>query len=356
MSLDYTLLILTVLGILLIVLCFLTVRRSLHTRDRAKRKELSSLLIEELSVLLTPVYSQLELITQELRDTKVLVDSNQRLRMAHYILNDAAKVNDTNNLLSLLLNQQQEQRALKTDIDKALTNLALEQQHVLKDVAKINDIGNLLSLMLSLEQRQRALGAEIDNSLTTAASQQQHVLKDVAKINDIGNLLSLMLSLEQRQRALGDEIDKSLTTAASQQQFLYSIVGVVQRIDRILSGAQSKGSLGEQIVGERLAQLPPEWVARNIRFPDGRIVEFGLRTPDGRLIPIDSKWTATELLDQLGQTADKARRNVLIKDIRREVINRAREVLKYLDEHRTIGFCIAAVPDPVFEHCLEPVQ
>ena len=35
------------------------------------------------------------------------------------------------------------------------------------------------------------------------------------------------------------------------------------------------------------------------------------------------------------------------------MINRAKEVLKYLDKHRTIGFCIAAVPDPVFEHCLE---
>jgi DNA recombination protein RmuC len=100
-----------------------------------------------------------------------------------------------------------------------------------------------------------------------------------------------------------------------------------------------------------LAQLPQDWVARNVRFPDDKIVEFALRAPNGRLIPIDSKWTATELLDQLGQTTDEAQQDILIRRVRSEVFSHAREVLKYLDNHRTMGFCIAAVPDPVFQLC-----
>ena len=181
-SLDYTLLILIFLGILLIVLSSLAARRSVQTTTKAKREELRSLLAEELGVLLAPVYSQLDLTAQELHDTKVLIDSTQQLRIAQYMLNDAAKVNDTGSLLSLLLNQQQEQRTLKTDIDTALTNFTLQQQHILKDVAKIHDIGNLLSLMLNLEQRQHALSAEIDKALTNSASQQQHILRSYLKI------------------------------------------------------------------------------------------------------------------------------------------------------------------------------
>lgn len=181
----------------------------------------------------------------------------------------------------------------------------------------------------------------------------QQLLKGSKKMTDSGNLLPLLLDLQQQQHGLKVDVDKALTTIAGLNQSLKPISELTQRLDRILSGAQSKGAFGEQIIGERLSQLPPEWVARNEKFADGKVVEFCLRAPNGQLIPIDSKWTATELLDQLGQTADKEQRDAIVKQIRSEVVKRAQEVLKYRDVNRTMGFCIAAVPDPVFEHCLD---
>jgi len=177
--------------------------------------------------------------------------------------------------------------------------------------------------------------------------------KGIVREDDIGNLPLFLLKLQEQQQGLKVEVDKELASIAGLEQSLNSIMTVAQRLDRVISGAQSKGALGEQIIGQQLALLPPEWIARNEKFADGKIVEFCLRAPNGQLVPIDSKWTATELLDQLGQTTDKAQRDVLIRRVKSEVYNRAKEVLKYLDKHRTMGFCIAAVPDPVFEYCLD---
>ena len=71
--------------------------------------------------------------------------------------------------------------------------------------------------------------------------------------------------------------------------------------------------------------------------------------PDARIIPIDSKWTGTELLDRLGKTTDLSEQKKIKDRIVSGVWQRAREVRKYLDKDRTLGFCIVTVPDPVFE-------
>jgi DNA recombination protein RmuC len=102
-----------------------------------------------------------------------------------------------------------------------------------------------------------------------------------------------------------------------------------------------------------LADLPYEWYDRNVTFPNGATVEFALRAPNGRWVPIDSKWTATQLLNQLGQATDSTQQNALRMLVQREVINRAKEAMKYLDKNGTLGFCIVAVPDTVFELCVD---
>jgi DNA recombination protein RmuC len=84
---------------------------------------------------------------------------------------------------------------------------------------------------------------------------------------------------------------------------------------------------------------------------DNKVVEFGLRLPNNRILPIDSKWTATALLEKFYSTESMEEKLVIKNQIEKQVIQKAREVRKYLDPNLTSSFGIAAVPDAVFDLC-----
>ena len=69
--------------------------------------------------------------------------------------------------------------------------------------------------------------------------------------------------------------------------------------------------------------------------------------------PIDSKWPALAQLERLHETEDPAQRRALADEIQSEVKKKIREVTKYLDPDRTIRLGILAVPDAVFDLCVE---
>src|SRR5437588_12378244 len=92
-------------------------------------------------------------------------------------------------------------------------------------------------------------------------------------------------------------------------------------------------------------------VQRNV-WVNGRVVEFGLRLPGGKLLPIDSKWPSSAALEELADTgATAARRSQLSALVEREVERRAREVSQYIDPATTTPFGLAAVPDAAYAVC-----
>jgi len=98
------------------------------------------------------------------------------------------------------------------------------------------------------------------------------------------------------------------------------------------------------------AKLPVEWQVRN--FPVGnKSVEFGLRLPNNLILPIDSKWAATSLLEQFSLCEDPAEQQKLKSQIEAAVLAKAKEVKKYIDPNVTVGFGVAAVPDAVYDLC-----
>lgn len=151
--------------------------------------------------------------------------------------------------------------------------------------------------------------------------------------------------IELKSNNLDEAIDKL-------EQLLIPIINLTKKHENILSVPQSKGALGEQIVEEILSKLPHEWYSRNIPLPGGT-VEFALRTPDKRWIPIDSQWTATDLLVKFEQATSQPERNSIRAEIHNAVYDRAKNAMRYLDKEHTLGFCIVAVPDSVFNLCAE---
>jgi hypothetical protein len=188
----------------------------------------------------------------------------------------------------------------------------------------------------------------------TSSPQLKQVLNDVERANDISdNSLQVVVNVKNQQQDLKVGVDKALVNIGGLEESLKSIEKSIQRFDRILLDPQAKGALGEQFVANQLSILPQDWVRQNVPFRNDTRVEFCVRSVDGRLIPIDSKWPATRLIDQLGQTTDKLERKKLESAIKNEVWRRAQDLHKYLDDDRTIGFGIAAVPDSVFALCSE---
>lgn len=123
---------------------------------------------------------------------------------------------------------------------------------------------------------------------------------------------------------------------------LESLRGQVERVSSTLTGRKS-GLAGENILREALRHFPPEWV-RSPYYD----VEFGVVLYDHRVIPIDSKFAATELLERLGQLESDGDKNNCADEIERRVLNRAREVAKYIDPTATTSFAICAVPDSIY--------
>jgi DNA recombination protein RmuC len=124
----------------------------------------------------------------------------------------------------------------------------------------------------------------------------------------------------------------------------------VRRLETILAGTHSKGAAGENILELVFAKLPPEWQVRNFQV-GAKTVEFALRLPNNRLLPIDSKWPATDLIEQLAVCRDPIKRQDLKSQIEGTVRLKAREVRKYLHPDYTVNFGIAAIPDSAYDVC-----
>ncbi len=121
----------------------------------------------------------------------------------------------------------------------------------------------------------------------------------------------------------------------------------LRRLEAVLAGSASRGAAGENLVARALLQLPPDLLEINAAF-GGKVVEFALRLPGGRLLPIDSKWPSLALLEAWTDAAPSERRR-LAEEIGRDLRGRVKEMAKYLDPERTLALGLVAVPDAVSE-------
>ena len=94
-----------------------------------------------------------------------------------------------------------------------------------------------------------------------------------------------------------------------------------------------------------------DMVQRNA-WVGGKVVEFAIRLPGGKLLPIDSKWAATPGLEALAEgDLEPARRTQLMAQVEKEVERRIREVSQYIDPTCTTPWALAAIPDAAYSVC-----
>jgi DNA recombination protein RmuC len=148
--------------------------------------------------------------------------------------------------------------------------------------------------------------------------------------------------MAQAQRALAEV--KAIEQARGSQ--LDRATDSLRRLELVVAGSGARGAAGENILARAFAQIPPDLLETNAAF-GGRIVEYALRLPGGRLLPVDSKWTSASDLEALEIAEDPAEVRRLREQVARDVRLRIREMAKYLDPERTLALAVLAVPDAV---------
>lgn len=124
----------------------------------------------------------------------------------------------------------------------------------------------------------------------------------------------------------------------------------IKRLEAVIAGTQTKGAAGENVLEVLFGKLPTDWQVRNFRV-GAKTVEFGLRLPNNLILPIDSKWPATGLLEEFVACDDPDKQQKLKAEIEAVVLAKAKEVRKYIDPNVTMSFGVAAVPDSIYDLC-----
>jgi len=215
------------------------------------------------------------------------------------------------------------------------------------------------SLALALARRRDPEGSPATDALVRGLGQLQAEVARLGRAQDDVHVEVLrareasLRQLGQAAQGLRGEIGEARRTLAEVKALesargsqLDRAADSLRRLEVIVAGSASRGAAGENILGRALGQLPPDLLERNAAF-GGRVVEYALRLPGGRLLPIDSKWTGAGELERLETIDDPQERRRLGEQVTRDVRLRAREMARYLDPERTLALAVLAVPDAV---------
>lgn len=170
-------------------------------------------------------------------------------------------------------------------------------------------------------------------------------------------LRTIATSLIEATAAMRDELARAKTDLTeikaherADKDHSALVAESVRRLEMVMAGTNSKGAAGENILELIFANLPQEWQVRDFKV-GGKQVEFGLRLPNNLILPVDSKWPATDLLERFAECDIPEEQQRLRKEIESCVLAKAKEVEKYIDPSITVNMAVAVVPDAVYDLC-----
>jgi len=181
-------------------------------------------------------------------------------------------------------------------------------------------------------------------------------------VADLADLRSQLAAGGHSQDSAAAEVKERLTRTQEALEGFRAALGARQQVDddalkslrrleSIIAGSSTRGAAGENILEEAIRHLPADMLQRNA-WVGGKVVEFAIRLPGGKLLPIDSKWAATPGLEALAEPdLQPARRSQLMAQVEKEVERRIREVSQYIDPSCTTPWALAAIPDAAYSIC-----
>jgi DNA recombination protein RmuC len=205
-----------------------------------------------------------------------------------------------------------------------------------------------------LQGELRAAGeriSSVEGSISRAGSALADVRNDMTRAGtNTEGLLGVTRQIQEQLAGAQNNLSELKAQAQAQGDLERRNADALRRLEAVIAGTHTKGVAGENILEAVFSKLPTEWQVRGFTV-QGKTCEFGLRLPNNLVLPIDSKWAATNLVEQFCACDDGAEKERLKSQIEGAVLAKAREVKKYLDPDYTLNFGVAVVPDAVYELC-----
>ena len=239
-----------------------------------------------------------------------------------------------------------------------LQNLALTIQQEHAQMAVLTEkLARLEQVMQPVSNIQVELRG-LSERASKVEQSQDHVNRGVAGLGaGLAETSAIARGLVEATRAIREDLSRAKTDltelnshSRARHELELRTADSVRRMESIIAGTHTRGLAGENILELVFAKLPADWQVRNLKVGD-KVVEFGLRLPNNLVLPIDSKWTGTHLLEQFLHSDNPLEQRRLKSQIGETVIARAMEVRKYIDPNITPGFGLAAIPDAVYDLC-----
>ena len=206
------------------------------------------------------------------------------------------------------------------------------------------DVQSLGTRMATVENNQNSITQGVGHLATNALSAITELKTLTTGLTDATGAMRQELS-----RANSD-LTQLHAHVKAEQESERQIAESVRRLETIIAGTQTKGVAGENVLELVFSKLPIEWQVRDFKI-GGKSVEFALRLPNNLIMPIDSKWAATNLVEQFINTENIQEQQRLKKAIEEAVMTKAKEIRKYLDPSITVNFGVAVLPDAVYDLC-----
>ncbi len=244
------------------------------------------------------------------------------------------------------------------DISAPLQNLTQTIEQSRRETAVITErlvrLEPLTGAVSNLQGELRVLDTRFSNledNLFITNQSLAEVRTDLTKTgtNTEGLIGATKVIQEQLSSAHTNLIELRTYTHA-QQELERRNAEALSHLQAVIAGTNSKGVAGENILEAVFAKLPTEWQVRDFTIK-GRTCEFGLRLPNNLVLPIDSKWAATNLLEEFRSCEDTAEQLRIKSLIEGALLTKAKEVRKYIDPDYTLNFGVAVVPDAVYQLC-----
>jgi len=197
------------------------------------------------------------------------------------------------------------------------------------------------------------LGTEAGATVVSINKQLAEIktkFEDIEKAREEREKLQEKLQVK-KEESLAQLLESTRKNEQDRLGQVQQMVDQIRQFLRIFSGVQTRGKTGEHILKRYIKdQIKNNVVVTNTRLGRNLVVEFAWKLADGKYLPIDSKChDVVKLVKKLEEKEDVEEQEKIKKKIIQKVKKGIDEVKKYQNLSKTPDFCIAAIPDVVFD-------
>ncbi|HSE61586.1 MAG TPA: DNA recombination protein RmuC [Candidatus Saccharimonadales bacterium] len=204
---------------------------------------------------------------------------------------------------------------------------------------RLNDLKNdttatlLKQDLLAITEGMGQLKDGLQTHLTDRLDKNQELMRE-----------SIMKQFTASSKLITD-VTERLTKLDETNRRVVDVADELRLLQNVLQNPKQRGVLGEYYLQTVLMNvLPPDRFQLQYKFKDGEIVDAVIFLDRKKILPVDSKFSL-ENYNRLVEEKDKARRELLAKQLKIDLKNRIDETSKYIRENEgTMDFAFMFIP------------